>query len=162
MSLLPLASRPSPLPASPRSPAAARLARRALALLPPLLIGGWAVADRRALRDGTARLALADPWWLLAGLFFTCLGWVAAACARQGAVPATDAADAADHVLPASLGTHAVTLRFLRGRGVPLPRATASPALYALAKPLAKVVLPPGGRCSWPPRVPCSLPPRRP
>ncbi|GAB2868916.1 lysylphosphatidylglycerol synthase domain-containing protein [Streptomyces deserti] len=148
MSLLPLAPQPRPLPASLRSPAAARLARRALSLLPVLLIGGWAVADWPTVRDGAARLASADPWWLLAGLCFTCLGWVAAACVRQGAIPerlppglllaSQFAAGAANHVLPASIGAHAVTLRFLQGRGIPLARATASLALYSLVKPLAK------------------------
>ncbi|GAB2717331.1 lysylphosphatidylglycerol synthase transmembrane domain-containing protein [Streptomyces bullii] len=151
MSLVPLAPRARSLPASVRSPGAARLARRALALLPLLLVGAWAAADWRTVRDGTARLASADPWWLLAGLFYTCLGWVAAACARQGALPerlppglllaSQFAAGAANHVLPASIGAHAVTLRFLQGRGIPLARATASLALYSLVKPLAKVPL---------------------
>ncbi len=140
----------SPLPtASGLSPA--RLVRHALTLLPLLLIGVWAVADWPAFRDGVARLASADPWWLSAGLLFTCLGWVAAACVRQGAVPerlpaglllaSQFAAGAANHVLPASLGAHAVTLRFLRGRGIPLARATASLALYSLVKPVAKTLV---------------------
>lgn len=51
------------------------------------------------------------------------------------------AAGAANHVLPASIGAHAVTLRFLRSRGVPLARATASLALYSLVKPLAKTLV---------------------
>ncbi|ELS57222.1 lysylphosphatidylglycerol synthase transmembrane domain-containing protein [Streptomyces viridochromogenes] len=163
MSLLPLGDLAGPLPAAPTpAPAAspapvrsrrspARLARHALPLLPLLLIGAWAAADWRAFRDGTARLASADPWWLLAGLFFTCMGWVAAACARQGAVPerlppglllaSQFAAGAANHVLPASIGAHAVTLRFLQGRGIPLARATASLALYSLVRPIAKTVV---------------------
>jgi uncharacterized membrane protein YbhN (UPF0104 family) len=41
-------------------------------------------------------------------------------------------------VLPASIGAHAVTLRFLQGRGIPFARATASLALYSLVKPIAK------------------------
>ncbi|MFD4546544.1 YbhN family protein [Streptomyces sp. NPDC058466] len=148
MSLLPLDDVPGPLPAPVRSPSVARLAGRALTLLPVLLIGAWAAIDWRAMCDGAARLASADPWWLLAGVFFTCLGWVAAACVRQGAVPerlppglllaSQFAAGAANHVLPASIGAHAVTLRFLQGRGIPLARATASLALYSLVKPLAK------------------------
>jgi glycosyltransferase 2 family protein len=40
--------------------------------------------------------------------------------------------------LPAGIGAHAVTLRFLRRHGIPLARATASPALYPLVKPIAK------------------------
>ncbi|WP_329249334.1 lysylphosphatidylglycerol synthase transmembrane domain-containing protein [Streptomyces canus] len=166
MSLLPLEGPPGPLPApapaplpisapapapagSRRSPA--RLTRRLLTLLPVLLIGIWAALDWRALYDGTARLATADPWWLLIGLFYTCLGWVSASVVRQGALPerlppgllvaSQFAAGAANHVLPASLGAHAVTLRFLRGQGIPLGRATASLALYALVRPIAKTLV---------------------
>ncbi|MGW0655365.1 UPF0104 family protein, partial [Streptomyces umbrinus] len=98
MSLLPLdttvpralptpAPSPSPSPSRSRFSAAARLTRWTLSLLPLLLIGAWAVLDWRAVRDGAARLASADPWWLLAAALFTCLGWVAAACVRQGAIP---------------------------------------------------------------------------
>lgn len=151
MSLLPLEELPGPLPAPVRTPSVARLARRVLTLLPLLLIGAWAAADWRAVGGGTARLASADPWWLLAGVFFTCLGWVTAACVRQGAVPerlppgpllaSQFAAGAANHVLPASIGAHAVTLRFLQGRGIPFARATASLALYSLVKPIAKTAV---------------------
>ncbi|MGW1163446.1 lysylphosphatidylglycerol synthase transmembrane domain-containing protein [Streptomyces sp. NPDC002513] len=151
MSLLPLDDLPR-APATPvRSPAAARLARRALTLLPLVLLGAWAVADWDAVRDGTARLASADPRWLPAGIFFTCLGWVTAAWVRQGAVPerlpagpllaSQFAAGAANHVLPASIGAHAVTLRFLQNHGIPLARATASLALYSLVKPIAKTLV---------------------
>ena len=49
------------------------------------------------------------------------------------------AAGAANHVLPAGLGAHAVTLRLLRRQGVPTARATASLALYSLVRPLAKL-----------------------
>ncbi|WP_369173161.1 YbhN family protein [Streptomyces sp. R28] len=165
MSSLPLSDLPGPLPACPapapapapacaptRSPfSPARLTRHALTLLPLLLIGAWAVADWRTFADGATRLASADPWWLLAGLFFTCMGWVAAACVRQGALPerlppglllaSQFAAGAANHVLPASIGAHAVTLRFLQNRGIPLARATASLALYSLVKPIAKTAV---------------------
>lgn len=160
MSLLPLDGPAAPLPhaddrlpqTSPASPARRTLTsatgRRALSLLPLLLLGIWAAVDWRAVRDGTARLATADPWWLLAGVVFTCLGWVAAACVRQGAIPdrlpkglllaSQVAAGAANHLLPASIGAHAVTVRFLQRQGVPLPRATASIALYSLVRALAK------------------------
>jgi len=148
---LPLDARPRALPTPVRSPSAARLTRLALTLLPLLLIGAWAAVDWRAARDGTTRLAAADPWWLLAGIFFTCLSWVAAACTRQGAIPeklppgpllaSQFAAGAANHVLPASIGAHAVTLRFLQGQGVSVARATASLALYSLVKPLAKTLV---------------------
>ncbi len=169
MSSLPLSDLPGPLPACPapspvaaRTPARprlsptriariARIARNALPLLPLLLIGAWAVADRHTVRDGVARLASADPWWLLAGLFFTCMGWVIAAVVRQGALPerlppglllaSQFAAGAANQVLPASIGAHAVTLRFLQNRGIPLSRATASLALYSLVKPIAKTLV---------------------
>ncbi|MGP4089618.1 lysylphosphatidylglycerol synthase transmembrane domain-containing protein [Streptomyces sp. KR55] len=156
MSLLrPAAALPTPLPTAPvRSPAAerlSRLARHALALLPLLLIGAWAVVDWRTVRDGAARLASADPGWLLAALFFTCMGWVAAALVRQGAIPerlppglllaSQFAAGAANHVLPASIGAHAVTLRFLQSQGISLARSTASLALYSLVKPVAKTVV---------------------
>ncbi|MBK6019181.1 lysylphosphatidylglycerol synthase domain-containing protein, partial [Streptomyces sp. MBT53] len=42
---------------------------------------------------------------------------------------------------PASIGAHAVTLRFLQGQGIPLPRATASLALYSLVRPIAKTLV---------------------
>ncbi|WP_411149476.1 lysylphosphatidylglycerol synthase transmembrane domain-containing protein [Streptomyces sp. A30] len=165
MSLLPLDGPPGALPASApdpapapdptagpaRSPALARLLPKALSLLPLLLIGAWAVFDWHTVYDGAARLAAADPWWLLAAVFFTCLGWVATACVRQGALPdrlppglllaSQFAAGAANHVLPASMGAHAVTLRFLLGRGIPLPRAAASLALYVLVRPIAKTLV---------------------
>ncbi|MFI9827376.1 YbhN family protein [Streptomyces sp. NPDC051913] len=151
MTLLPLEELPRPLPAAAPGPVPARLLRTALSLLPLLLIGAWAVIDRRSLSDSTARLASADPWWLLAGVAFTLLTWVSAACVRQGALPerlppglllaSQFAAGAANHVLPASIGAHAVTLRFLQRQGVPLPRATASLALYSLVRPVAKTVV---------------------
>ncbi|MEV6192335.1 lysylphosphatidylglycerol synthase transmembrane domain-containing protein [Streptomyces sp. NPDC051920] len=120
-----------------------------LALLPLLIIGIWAALDRSTWRDGAARLADADPRWLLMGVLFTLLGWVVAACIRQGALPerlppglllaSQLAAGAANLVLPSSIGAHAVTLRFLQGRGIPLARATASLALYALVRPVARI-----------------------
>lgn len=129
----------------------ATLTRRALVLLPLLLIGVWAVVDWRTLRDGTARLGSADPGWLLVAFFFTCLCWLSSACVRQGALPerlpaglliaSQFAAGAANHVLPASLGAHAVTLRFLLRRGIPFARATASLALYSLVRPIAKTAV---------------------
>ncbi|MEU4040612.1 lysylphosphatidylglycerol synthase transmembrane domain-containing protein [Streptomyces antibioticus] len=142
---------PSDPPASSAALPAATLARYALSLLPLLYLGVWAAVDWHAVRDGTTRLATADPWWLLAGLFFTYLGAVAAACVRQGAiqdrlppgllVASQIAAGAANHVLPASLGAHAVTVRFLQRQGVPLARATASIGLYSLVRALAKTPL---------------------
>ncbi|MYW14439.1 UPF0104 family protein, partial [Streptomyces sp. SID2955] len=93
----------------------------------------------------------ADPGWLLAAAGCTCLTWVAASCVRQGALPeplppglllaSQFAAGAANHVLPGGLGAHAVTLRFLRRRGVPLERATASIGLYSLVRSTAKTLV---------------------
>ncbi|MBL1082975.1 flippase-like domain-containing protein [Streptomyces actinomycinicus] len=129
----------------------ARPVRLALCLAPVLLAGGLAVANRPVVYEGVRRLVAADVRWLLAGAGFTCLGWVAASCVRQGALPdrvppglllaSQFAAGAANHVLPGGLGAHAVTLRFLRGQGVPLDRATASIGLYSLAKSSAKTAV---------------------
>lgn len=157
MTLLPLEELPRPLPSTATAPTPApapvptRVLRTGLSLLPLLLIGAWAAIDRRSLSDGAALLASADPWWLLAGVAFTLLGWASAACVRQGALPerlppglllaSQFAAGAANHVLPASIGAHAVTLRFLQRQGVPLPRATASLALYSLVRPVAKTLV---------------------
>ncbi|MEU3614999.1 lysylphosphatidylglycerol synthase transmembrane domain-containing protein [Streptomyces sp. NPDC006872] len=152
MSLLPLdepaAPPPPPRADDRRRPLISSAGRRALCLLPVLLLAVWAVIDWHAVRDGVARLATADPWWLLVGLLFTYLGAVAAACVRQGAVldrlppgplvASQIAAGAANHVLPASIGAHAVTVRFLQCQGIPLPRATASIALYSLVRAVAK------------------------
>lgn len=130
---------------------AARPVRVALVLAPLLLAVGWALANRSLAAEGAARLIAADPWWLLAGGGFTCLTWVAASCVRQGALPdrvspglllaSQFAAGAANHALPGGLGAHAVTVRFLRTQGVPLPRATASIGLYSLAKSGAKTLV---------------------
>lgn len=125
--------------------------RRALILLPIALIAAWSVAEWRVVYHGAALLATAEPGWLLAAVVFTCLCWPAASCIRQGAIPerlppglllATQfAAGAANHVLPASLGAHAVTVRFLQRCDIPFARATASIALYSLAKPIARTLL---------------------
>ncbi|MCL6674926.1 lysylphosphatidylglycerol synthase transmembrane domain-containing protein [Streptomyces panaciradicis] len=141
----------SPAPLTGTLPVPRRLLRRLLVLLPLVLLGVWAAVDWRTVSDGTVRLGSADPQWMLAALFFTCLTWLSAACVRQGALPerlptglliaSQFAAGAANHVLPASLGAHAVTLRFLRGQGVPLARATASLALYSLVRPVAKTLV---------------------
>ncbi len=134
-----------------RLPLTSRQLRLILSVLPAVLIGAWAASDWDSVRDGTARLASADPWWLLIGVVFTGLCCVSASFIRQGAIPerlppgqllaSQLAAGAANHVLPAGLGSHAVTLRFLLGRGIPLARATASLALYSLVKPVAKLAL---------------------
>ncbi|MEU1301690.1 hypothetical protein ABZ443_18115, partial [Streptomyces shenzhenensis] len=74
---------------------ATRPARLVLCLSPLLLVGIWGLTNRPLLYEGVARLAAADPVWLLAGIGFTCLGWVAASCVRQASsrtVPQTVAA----------------------------------------------------------------------
>ncbi|WP_420864123.1 lysylphosphatidylglycerol synthase transmembrane domain-containing protein [Streptomyces deccanensis] len=134
-----------------RSAANGRRLRLALTLMPLVLLGAWAAFDWRTVHGGAVRLASADPRWLLAGVFFTALCSVASACVRQGAVPerlppgqllATQfAAGAAGHALPGNIGAHAVVLRFLRRRGIPLARATSSLALYSAVKPVAKTLV---------------------
>ncbi|MGW4563778.1 lysylphosphatidylglycerol synthase transmembrane domain-containing protein [Streptomyces sp. NPDC004561] len=149
-----LAAPPCPAPPAPARPASlmsARPVRLILCLAPLLLAGGWAGTHRPVLYAGVRRLVSADPGWLLAGAGCTCLSWVAASCVRQGALPdrlppgmllaSQFAAGAANHALPGGLGAHAVTVRFLRARGVPLDRATASIGLYSLAKSSAKTVV---------------------
>ncbi|MEU6672081.1 lysylphosphatidylglycerol synthase transmembrane domain-containing protein [Streptomyces sp. NPDC046727] len=141
----------TPAPGPGSSPAPARPVRLALTLAPLLLAAGWAVANRPVVYEGARRLVAADPGWLLAGAGSTCLTWVAASCVRQGALPdrvppglllvSQFAAGAANHVLPGGLGAHAVTLRFLRGQGVPLERAAASIGLYSLARSSAKTLV---------------------
>ncbi|MFE1291983.1 YbhN family protein [Streptomyces sp. NPDC058751] len=140
---------PPATPSPARRASLSRLTRLVVTLLPVLLIGTWAALDRSVVLDGVARLGDADPRWLPAGLLFTLLGWAVAACVRQGALPerlppglllaSQPAAGAANHVLPASIGAHAVTLRFLRGQGIPPARGTASLALYSLVKPVARI-----------------------
>ncbi|GGN31256.1 lysylphosphatidylglycerol synthase transmembrane domain-containing protein [Streptomyces fuscichromogenes] len=139
-------ARPLPSPS-----AAGRPLRLALCLSPLLVAAVWGLTNRSLLYEGVTRLARAEPAWLLAAAACTCLTWVVAACMRQGAVPdrlppglllaSQFAAGAANHVLPAGLGAHAVTVRFLRTRGVPLERATASVALYSVARSGAKAVV---------------------
>ncbi|WP_257585752.1 MULTISPECIES: lysylphosphatidylglycerol synthase transmembrane domain-containing protein [unclassified Streptomyces] len=138
-------------PARPPAPMSARPVRLALCLAPLLVAGCWAAANRPVVSEGVRRLVAADPGWLLAGAGCTCLSWVAASCVRQGALPdrvpaglllaSQCAAGAANHVLPGGLGAHAVTLRFLRARGVPLDRATASIGLYSVARSAARTLL---------------------
>ncbi len=146
---------PEPERAVPARSAAGRVQSRwvrlVLCVAPLLLAAGWAVANRPVLYEGIRRLVAAEPGWLVAGAGFTCLTWVAAACIRQGALPdplpprlllmSQFAAGAANHALPGGLGAHAVTLRFLRGQGVPLERATASIGLYSLARSVAKTLV---------------------
>ncbi|MEV7147885.1 lysylphosphatidylglycerol synthase domain-containing protein [Streptomyces sp. NPDC093084] len=151
-----LSSLSSPCPDAPARTlpvpsAAGRPLRLALCLSPLLVAAVWGLTNQSLLNEGVARLARAEPLWLLAAGGLTCLTWVLAACMRQGAVPdplppglllaSQFAAGAANHALPAGLGAHAVTVRFLRTRGVPLQRATSSIALYSVAKSGAKTAV---------------------
>ncbi|WP_371576906.1 lysylphosphatidylglycerol synthase domain-containing protein [Streptomyces sp. NBC_01314] len=134
-----------------RSAVNGRRLRFALTLLPVALLAVWAAVDWRTVHDGAVRLASADFRWLLAGVVFTALCSVASACVRQGAVPerlppgqllaVQFAAGAAGHALPGNIGAHAVVLRFLRRRDIPLARATSSLALYSAVKPVAKTLV---------------------
>ena len=110
-----------------------------------------AVRHRSALAEGFGHLRAAEWPWLVAAVGATCLTWVAAALARQGAVVqrlpvrrllATQfAAGAANHLLPTGLGAGAVNLRFMTVCGVPLARSSAALALYLLAESVTRVGL---------------------
>nr|WP_130442885.1 lysylphosphatidylglycerol synthase domain-containing protein [Streptomyces sp. BK239] len=134
-----------------RRPAGRVPVRRALCLLPFVLVGVLAVRHRSVLADGLGQLRSAEWPWLLAAACSTCLTWVAAAFTRQGAVVtrlprrrllATQfAAGAANHLLPTGLGASAVNLRFMTVCGVPLARSSAALALYGLAQTAARTAL---------------------
>ncbi|MFJ9349156.1 YbhN family protein [Streptomyces sp. NPDC101237] len=141
----------APVRTLPAPWAGSRPLRLVVCLSPLLVAAVWGLTNRSLLNEGVARLARAEPLWLLAAGGLTCLTWVLAACIRQGAVPdplppglllaSQFAAGAANHALPAGLGAHAVTVRFLRTQGVPLQRATSSIALYSVAKSGAKTAV---------------------
>ncbi|MER7838007.1 YbhN family protein [Streptomyces sp. NPDC096040] len=141
----------APVRALPTPSMAGRPLRLALCLSPLLIAAVWGLTNQSLLYEGVGRLARAEPAWLLAAGGLTCLTWVVAASMRQGAVPdrlppglllaSQFAAGAANHALPGGLGAHAVTVRFLRARGIALDRATASIALYSVAKSGAKTVV---------------------
>ncbi|MFI6034745.1 YbhN family protein [Streptomyces sp. NPDC051315] len=125
--------------------------RRALCLLPLVLVGYVAARHWSVLAEGFGHLRTARWPWLLAAAGATCLTWVAAAVTRQGAVvqrlprlrllAAQFAAGAANHLLPTGLGASAVNLRFMAVCGVPPARSSAALALYLLAEGIARVGL---------------------
>ncbi|MEU2052235.1 lysylphosphatidylglycerol synthase transmembrane domain-containing protein [Streptomyces bungoensis] len=125
--------------------------RRALCLVPLLLVAVAAVRHRGVLAEGFGQLRTASWPWLLAAAGATCLTWVAAAFTRQGAVVqplpkgrllATQfAAGAANHLLPTGLGASAVNLRFMTVCGVPAARSSAALALYLLAESVGRLGL---------------------
>lgn len=113
--------------------------------------GLWAVQHHDIVAEGFARALAADRPWLAVACVTTMLTWVAAACARQGAVVeqlpagrllATQfAAGSANHILPTGLGAGAVNLRFMTVCGIPLARSSAALALYLLAESVGRVAL---------------------
>ncbi|MFF2514528.1 YbhN family protein [Streptomyces sp. NPDC058086] len=125
--------------------------RSVLCLIPLALVLVVAARHRSVLMEGFGHLRSAEWPWLLAAAVATCLTWVAAASARQGAVvqrlPARRllatqfAAGAANHLLPTGLGASAVNLRFMTVCGVPLARSSAALALYMLAESIARLTL---------------------
>ncbi|MGW4029165.1 lysylphosphatidylglycerol synthase transmembrane domain-containing protein [Streptomyces sp. NPDC004838] len=150
----PLAVRPEQLEPQgrPRRTAARRMAvRRIVCLVPFALVAVWTADNWRLVASGIGRLGGAHPGWLVMGGVVTGLCWVAASCKRQGTIverlppgrllAVQFAAGAANHLLPAGLGAHAVTLRFLRGCGIPLDRSTAALALYSLVEAIVRVGL---------------------
>ncbi|MFJ4634597.1 YbhN family protein [Streptomyces hygroscopicus] len=125
--------------------------RRILCLLPLLVVGVWVVRHRSLIGSGARQTLTADPYWLLAAVATTGLGWVAVSFARQGTVlerlPAGRlfatqfAAGAANHLLPSGIGAGAVNIRFMTGCGLPPARSSAALALYVLAEAVTRVGL---------------------
>ncbi|NUL04962.1 UPF0104 family protein [Streptomyces lunaelactis] len=125
--------------------------RQIICLVPFALVALWAANNWSLVASGVSRLGGADIGWLLMGAATTGMCWVAASCVRQGTVverlpvarllASQFAAGAANHLLPAGLGAHVVTLRFMRGCGIPLDRSTAALALYSLVEAVARIGL---------------------
>nr|WP_202501785.1 lysylphosphatidylglycerol synthase transmembrane domain-containing protein [Streptomyces sp. SID5785] len=122
--------------------------RRLLPVVPLVLVGAWVAGNWSVFSSGLGELRGADRGWLTAAALLTVACWVPVCLLRQGTVleplPAGRlfasqvAAGSANHLLPAGLGAHVVTLRFLRVCGVPSTRACASLALYSLTQPLGR------------------------
>ncbi|MFJ5530716.1 lysylphosphatidylglycerol synthase domain-containing protein [Streptomyces sp. NPDC093261] len=112
----------------------------------PLAWRHWPVIEA-----GAARLAGADPGWLLLGATAAASTWACSAIAQQGAVAealpgrrlvaAQFAASAANHVLPAGVGAGAVNLRFLTRCGLSVPRSATALAVKATAGAVARGAL---------------------
>ncbi|GGL63252.1 membrane protein [Streptomyces fumigatiscleroticus] len=132
---------------------ARRRARWPTALALAVLAGAVCLAlrHRPVLESTAARLAGADPGWLLVGATATCATWMCSALAQQGAVAprlpgrrllaAQFAASAANQVLPSGLGAGVVNLRFLMRCGVCAGRSAAALAVKAAAGGTARGVL---------------------
>jgi uncharacterized membrane protein YbhN (UPF0104 family) len=100
---------------------------------------------------GSARLAGADPGWLLFAATATVSTWACSALAQQGAVAeglpgarlvaVQFAASAANHLLPAGAGAGAVNLRFLTRCGLSVPRSATALAVKATAGAVSRGAL---------------------
>ncbi|MFF7751486.1 lysylphosphatidylglycerol synthase domain-containing protein [Streptomyces sp. NPDC007971] len=103
------------------------------------------------LETGAVRLAVADQEWLLVGAAAAVGTWAASALAQQGAVTrrlpgprlvaAQFAASAANHLLPAGLGSGAVNLRFLMRCGLSAGRSAGALAVKATAGAGVRLIL---------------------
>ncbi|MEV0778734.1 lysylphosphatidylglycerol synthase transmembrane domain-containing protein [Streptomyces sp. NPDC050433] len=125
--------------------------RQLVCLVPLLLVTAWVVGNWPVILAGIDELRGADPSWLLAAVVVTVGCWVPVCLLRQGTVmerlpvgrllASQVAAGSANHLLPAGLGAHVVTLRFLQGCGISTARACAALALYSLAQPIGRYTL---------------------
>ncbi|MFI6346354.1 YbhN family protein [Streptomyces sp. NPDC050560] len=126
-----------------------RLPLRQLVCLVFLLsVAAWVAGNWPVILAGLGELRGADRGWLLAAVLMTAVCWVPICLLRQGTVverlpvgrllASQIAAGSANHLLPAGLGAHMVTLRFLRRRGIPAARACAALALYSLVQPVGR------------------------
>ncbi|MGW5475178.1 lysylphosphatidylglycerol synthase transmembrane domain-containing protein [Streptomyces sp. NPDC004008] len=151
----------SEAPETPETPAVAPARPRVLwahaswhAAVTLIVLMGTALLARRhwpVIEAGAARLAGADPGWLLLGATAAASTWACSALAQQGAVTealpggrlvaAQFAASAANHVLPAGLGAGAVNVRFLTRCGLSVPRSATALAVKATAGTVARGAL---------------------
>ncbi|WP_329392185.1 lysylphosphatidylglycerol synthase transmembrane domain-containing protein [Streptomyces sp. NBC_01716] len=125
--------------------------RQLVCLVPLVLVAAWVAGNWPVILSGIEELRGADRNWLLAAVVVTGACWIPVCLLRQGTVmeslPAGRllasqvAAGSANHLLPAGLGAHMVTLRFLQGCGIPTARAFAALALYSLAQPIGRYTL---------------------
>ncbi|MFI0816632.1 YbhN family protein [Streptomyces sp. NPDC021098] len=154
---VPIRQPAAPVPETPRQDTPPRRwhrrlpLRQVLCLVPLVAVAVWVVQHRSLIGSGARQMLTADPWWLLAAVATTGLGWVAVSFARQGTVlerlPARRlfatqfAAGAANHLLPSGIGASAVNIRFMTGCGLTSARSSAALALYFLAEAVTRVML---------------------
>lgn len=125
--------------------------RQLVCLVPLLLVAAWVAGNWPVILSGVEELRGADRDWLLAAVAVTGACWIPVCLLRQGTVmerlPAGRllasqiAAGSANHLLPAGLGAHVVTLRFLQRCGISTARSCAALALYSLAQPVGRYTL---------------------